>query len=134
VNTPDQLRQESSPDQPVRPSHEEIATLAYQYFLDGGCREGFNEENWFRAEQALMRPRKAPTIVDSEVAKMENEGGKPLPPSEPQSPEGVGVVPLVERDDPLARGKRSSPTRDEIRQRQAIPAPRQSQRNGRGSR
>jgi len=32
---------------------EEIANLAYQYWLDGGCRDGTAEEDWLRAERDL---------------------------------------------------------------------------------
>jgi hypothetical protein len=35
------------------PSHEEIATLAYTYWLERGCQGGSPEEDWQRAEQEL---------------------------------------------------------------------------------
>ncbi|MBX5496223.1 MAG: DUF2934 domain-containing protein [Bryobacteraceae bacterium] len=39
------------------PDREEIAALAYQYWLEGGRREGTAEEDWIRAEQELLRQR-----------------------------------------------------------------------------
>jgi hypothetical protein len=39
------------------PTDEQIATLAYAYWLDGGCREGVDEEDWLRAEQELIANR-----------------------------------------------------------------------------
>jgi len=35
------------------PSPDEIARLAYFYWLDRGCQHGSAEEDWFRAEQQL---------------------------------------------------------------------------------
>ncbi len=35
------------------PTHEQIATLAYAHWLEGGCSEGADEENWLRAEHEL---------------------------------------------------------------------------------
>ena len=32
---------------------EQVAALAYQYWLDGGRREGTAEEDWLRAEREL---------------------------------------------------------------------------------
>ncbi len=32
---------------------EEIARLAYIYWLEGGCRDGTAEEDWYRAERQL---------------------------------------------------------------------------------
>jgi hypothetical protein len=35
------------------PSSDEIARLAYLYWLDRGCQHGSAEEDWFRAEHQL---------------------------------------------------------------------------------
>lgn len=35
-------------------SHEEIARLAYCYWMDRGCQGGSAHEDWVRAEQALL--------------------------------------------------------------------------------
>jgi hypothetical protein len=35
------------------PSHEEIATLAYTYWLERGCQGGSPEQDWQRAEREL---------------------------------------------------------------------------------
>jgi hypothetical protein len=37
----------------VRPTEDEIATLAYQLWLDNGCPVGSDQEDWFRAEAML---------------------------------------------------------------------------------
>jgi hypothetical protein len=37
----------------TRPMHEEIAALAYSFWLERGCPEGTPEQDWFRAEQEL---------------------------------------------------------------------------------
>jgi hypothetical protein len=37
----------------VSPTESEIAALAYQLWLDSGCRVGSSQENWFRAEELL---------------------------------------------------------------------------------
>ena len=34
-------------------THEQIAARAYSYWLESGCLEGADEENWLRAEQEL---------------------------------------------------------------------------------
>lgn len=35
-------------------SHEKIAELAHQYFAERGHRHGHHEEDWLRAERALL--------------------------------------------------------------------------------
>jgi len=35
------------------PTHEQIAQLACQLYLESGCQEGRDVENWLRAEQIL---------------------------------------------------------------------------------
>jgi hypothetical protein len=37
----------------VNPTEDEIATLAYQLWLDSGCPLGSDKEHWFRAETML---------------------------------------------------------------------------------
>jgi hypothetical protein len=39
----------------AEPSRDEIARLAYLYWLDRGCQNGSPEEDWFRAEQQLRQ-------------------------------------------------------------------------------
>jgi hypothetical protein len=36
-----------------RPAYNEIAALAYTYWVDRGCQGGSQEEDWLRAEQEL---------------------------------------------------------------------------------
>lgn len=38
----------------IAPTHEQIAVRAYDYWLESGCCEGEDEENWLRAEQDLI--------------------------------------------------------------------------------
>jgi hypothetical protein len=38
---------------PQTVSHEEIAKLAYSYWLERGCVHGYAEEDWLRAEREL---------------------------------------------------------------------------------
>jgi hypothetical protein len=40
---------------PPRPSHEEIARLAEQYWAERGHGDGQAEQDWLRAEQELMK-------------------------------------------------------------------------------
>ncbi|MGC8743685.1 MAG: DUF2934 domain-containing protein [Verrucomicrobiia bacterium] len=42
-----------------RPTHEEIATMAYYIWLSEGCPEGCAERHWFEAEAQLIRTRQA---------------------------------------------------------------------------
>lgn len=37
------------------PTHEEIARLAYQFWLERGCEHGHDLEDWKRAEEQLRR-------------------------------------------------------------------------------
>jgi hypothetical protein len=41
----------------IRPTHEDIAALAYSLWQEQGCPEGLQEENWLSAEQELKRHR-----------------------------------------------------------------------------
>jgi hypothetical protein len=38
---------------PVDPNEVEIAGVAYQLWLDRGCPNGSDQEDWFRAEELL---------------------------------------------------------------------------------
>lgn len=37
-----------------RPTHEQIAVVAYRYYEERGWRDGFDEQDWFRAEAELL--------------------------------------------------------------------------------
>jgi hypothetical protein len=39
----------------VNPTDNEIATVAYQLWLDSGCPGGSDQEHWFRAESLLRK-------------------------------------------------------------------------------
>ena len=42
------------PTPTVEPTYEEIATRAYEIYLDSGSQEGNDEANWLQAEQELL--------------------------------------------------------------------------------
>lgn len=42
-----------------QPSHEDIAALAYSYYVARGYQSGSPEEDWLRAEQELCRAAQA---------------------------------------------------------------------------
>jgi hypothetical protein len=46
---------EATENKPVTISHEEIRKLAHQYWIDGGHRQGHQQEDWARAEAELRR-------------------------------------------------------------------------------
>jgi len=37
----------------ARPTHHQIAELAYSYYIERGWRHGFHDEDWLRAERIL---------------------------------------------------------------------------------
>lgn len=41
----------------IRPTHEDIAALAYALWQEDGCRDGAQEEHWLQAEQQLTANR-----------------------------------------------------------------------------
>jgi hypothetical protein len=47
----------------IRPMHEEIAALAYSFWVERGCPEGTPEHDWFRAEQELKAKWPSAAIV-----------------------------------------------------------------------
>jgi len=51
------VRRDSAPDQVVSVSsdisEDQVAALAYQYFVEGGCQHGHALEHWLRAESQL---------------------------------------------------------------------------------
>jgi hypothetical protein len=38
-----------------QPTHEQIASLACQIYMENGCQQGSDAENWLRAEQILRQ-------------------------------------------------------------------------------
>ncbi len=38
----------------ITPTHEEIARLAEQYWIERGWQDGYAEQDWLRAEQELL--------------------------------------------------------------------------------
>jgi hypothetical protein len=53
--TTTEVRQAEQPTLRPRPSHEQIAHVAYGYFLQRHGQHGHHEQDWFRAEQELLR-------------------------------------------------------------------------------
>ena len=108
----------SQPSEGLRASglpHDRIADLAYRFYIEGGCREGHALEDWIRAEQLLENELHA---IVTELTR----------------PQATETGSLDERRFPLARGKRSTATREEIRQQHVPPAARQSLRPAERSR
>jgi len=46
-------------DAGCEPTHQEIAQLAYQYWIDRSASEGTSEDDWFRAKNELMAKGKS---------------------------------------------------------------------------
>ncbi len=40
-----------------QPTHQQIAELAYHFYIERGWRHGYHEQDWFRAEQELYSSR-----------------------------------------------------------------------------
>jgi hypothetical protein len=49
-------------------NHEDIATLAYQFWEEGGRNHGNHEEDWQRAEKQILKMRDGDSTVGSHVA------------------------------------------------------------------
>lgn len=51
----------------VKPTENEIATVAYQLWIDSGCPIGRDQEHWFRAEAMLLSAllETVQTFIDS---------------------------------------------------------------------
>ena len=95
----------SSPPSP--PPQAQIAALAYQYYVERGFSDGQDMEDWLRAEAALR----------SQWSRAQGSTS-PGPSADSQGK----IRPLDEREYPLARGKRGSASREEIRQQNPMPA------------
>jgi hypothetical protein len=74
----------------MRPSHEEIAALAYHVYLSEGCPEGRAIQHWLEAEAQLMATRQADARAAAVVAPKSHPAfEQPLPASRAASPGGV---------------------------------------------
>lgn len=51
----DSTDERRSPDAMDISGNDRISTLAYQYWQERGCPDGCPDEDWYRAEQELMR-------------------------------------------------------------------------------
>ena len=92
---------------PSPPTQAQIAALAYQYYVDRGFSDGHDQEDWLRAETALR-------------SQWSRAQGSPSPGATPERQDDIR--PLDEREYPMARGKRGSASREEIRQQNPMPA------------
>lgn len=64
-----------------QPTHEQIANLAHQLYIESGCQEGRDTDNWLQAEQMLrQRPGRQgmPPRVES-AHRLENHGAPVSP-------------------------------------------------------
>jgi hypothetical protein len=96
-----------------KPTHDEIAGLAYKLYLQNGKREGHADDDWLQAEAILMRQAEAEANKAATLIALEGEQVRPLAPREHQ----------------FARDARGSASREEIRQKATPlrPAARQPQ-------
>ena len=53
VKSPDKKINFSKRDQLDSRRNEEVSKLAYQYYLERGCQDGYDIEDWLRAEKAV---------------------------------------------------------------------------------
>lgn len=60
---PKPTRKMPSDDQ--KPTNEDIATAAYQLYVESGYQDGHDQENWFRAENSLTQKLKSTTRVQA---------------------------------------------------------------------
>jgi len=44
-----------TPAKSVSPTHEDIAALAYTFWLKGGCQQRHDKEDWLAAEAILLQ-------------------------------------------------------------------------------
>jgi hypothetical protein len=63
-----------------KPTHEQIASLACLLYIESGCQEGRDAENWLRAEQTLRQ--QAASARSQPKEKSEREIGLGLEPRE----------------------------------------------------
>jgi len=121
------MKKHFSPQQPEgqvsrsteKPTHDQIAALAYQFYVENGRQEGREVQDWLRAEAWLMQqPARAATTPSNEAAQPQNI-------SAPQ-----GIRPLNTPEYPLAPDKPGSASREQIQRQptQVRPPARQSQR------
>jgi hypothetical protein len=100
-----------------KPTTEQIAVAAFHLYLENGCQDGHDLDDWLRAEDLLTQKLKT-------VAKVEVFG-----PNRKDVSRKLEIHPAAARGHPSARDERGSASREEIRQRtiQYRPASRQLQ-------
>jgi Protein of unknown function (DUF2934) len=111
----------SSSGQVRKLSNAEIASVAYQLFLDQGSRHGHDLEDWLRAEQMLLCELSNQTAEQQLLTPAKSEVESP-----------IGLRPFDTREYPFARDIRGIPDREDIRRKTTPfrPASRQT-RSGR---
>lgn len=100
-----------------KPTAEQIATAAYHIYMENGCQDGHDVDDWLHAEDLLTQKLKA-------VSKVQAFDSNPEIVSQP-----TRIHPAATRQHPLARDERGSASREEIRQKNTPnrPAARQVQ-------
>lgn len=100
-----------------KPTTEQIAIAAFHLYVENGCQDGHDLDDWLRAENLLTQKLKA-------VAKVQVLEPNPEIRSHP-----VKIHRATRREDSLARDERGSASREEIRQKNTHnrPASRQPQ-------
>ena len=97
-----------------KPTHDEIAGMAYKIYLQNGKRDGHAVDDWLQAEAVLSRQAEAEAQAASHLLALEGTDQ---------------VRPLPQREHQFARDARGSASREEIRQKATPlrPAARQPQ-------
>ena len=44
----------------MKSDHDKIAEKAYQKYIERGCLDGYDQQDWFEAEQAVKNAKKKP--------------------------------------------------------------------------
>lgn len=93
-------------------NHDQVAALAYRFYVENGRQDGHATADWLRAEQTIAAQKQHTAAPAGHEAKAGHEFHAPVPP-------GKGQPPLAER------GREHSATdRDVVRQHRVHPAAR----------
>ncbi len=100
-----------------KPTQQQIAVAAFHLYMENGCREGHDLEDWLCAERMLTQ--KVEAVSQTQISEPARNGVS----------HAVGIQPGGTRENPLARDERGSASREEIRQTMtpSRPAARQPQ-------
>lgn len=87
------------------PTREQIAAAAFHLYVENGCQDGRDLDDWLRAEKLLTQ--KAAEVAQIPI----------FEPSRKAVSRAVEIRPVGSRERPLARDERGSASREEIRQK-----------------